>query len=248
MVVEFAIPIILTSAAISKTSIRAVFDENYPVRKPPCYVSIIIPAWREPKEFLLTATMSLRNQNIVKAFPDMFEFILVDGIDYLDEVRHLYDKVLHAPPGKLNARNVATKEAKGCIIVSVDADTYYPPNWLNLMLEPYHHDPNVVATTSTKYFEFIDYATALLKPFFHGNRVSGRASTFKKWAFKALGGFRIAGIDQRNAEQMVLEEEIMFKRRLEQLGKVVFVNAPVIHLGEEAPWKMMAGRGIRVEG
>ena len=240
-----AIPIVLLSSYVSKKSFEAVFDYNYPVTKPPCLVSIIIPAWKEPKNFLLTATMSLKNQNIVQKYPDMFEFILVDGVDYLDEVKHLYDMVLHAPPGKLNARNLATQKAHGCIIVSVDADTYYPPNWLNLMLEPYHSDPNVVATTGSKYVEYADWVAGIIKPVVYGNRITGRASTFKKWAFEAVGGFRTEGINQRNAEEMVVEEELLFKKRLEQLGRVVFVNAPVIHLGEEAPWKMMGGRGIR---
>ena len=243
MVAELAIPVVILSALSAKGAVRRVFDENAPVVRPPAKVTIIIPAWKEPKEFVMTTIASLKNQNVVKAYPEMFEFIFVDGVPYVDEIRPLVDKVLHAPRGKLKARDLATREASGDIIVSVDADTYYPPNWLNLVLQEFHK-PGVVAVTTSKYFGEFEPVLNLAKPLYFGSLMLGRGSAYWKWAYYAVGGFDTSK-DNGTIEEIWLEEEAGFYQRLKHLGEVVYVDAPVIHLGEEAPWQMMAGRGLR---
>jgi hypothetical protein len=68
--------------------------------------------------------------------------------------------------------------------------------------------------------------------------MSGRGSTFLRHAYFKTGGFRL-NINQRNVRELLLEEEVAFKKRLERVGRVVLVNAPVIHLGGTAK------RGLR---
>jgi len=75
----------------------------------------------------------------------------------------------------------------------------------------------------------------LWKHVVYSNKMLGRGSAYRKWAYFSAGGFNL-DVDRLYLETgdiylLVQEEEIGFKKRLEKIGRVVYVNAPVIHMG-----------------
>ena len=217
----------------SSASWRRVFDSDYPVSPPPGRVSVVVPGWCEPPWLLWTSLSSLRSQRVVAEYPSLFEYIFVGctGVD-LDIPRSLGYRILCAPRGKLNARHLGTLHSTGDIIVAADADSYYPPNWLTLLLEPFS-DPGVVATTTPTWQGWLEPAVYYLKLLVYANKMSGRGSAYRREAYFKTGGFNLA-VDQSNIRELQLEEEILFHRRLTEAGRVVYVDAPVIHLGGAA--------------
>jgi glycosyltransferase involved in cell wall biosynthesis len=169
----------------------------------------------------------------VQHYPDLFEFIFVgcEGVD-LNIPASLGYKILCAPRSKLYARHTGIVNSKGDIIVSVDCDCFYPPNWLNLVLQPFH-DADVVGVSTTTWQGNWEYFVSLLKLAEYSNRMSGRGSAFLKAAYFRTGGFNL-GINQRDIKTLLYEEEVNFKQRLERVGRVVLVDAPMIHLGGTA--------------
>jgi hypothetical protein len=111
------------------------------------------------------------------------------------------------------------------------------------MLKPYR-DRSVVGTTSTTWQRGLELFTALLKQLEYSQRMSGRGSTFLREAYFKVGGFNLDAdrvwLEARDIRVLLYEEEVDFKSRLEGLGKVVLVNAPVIHLARSG-----VGRGLR---
>jgi len=215
------------------------FNANAPVVRPPGKVSIIVPVWNEPEEFVMAALQSLHNQNIVRAYPYLFEFIIVDGVPYVNKLRK-YGKVIHAPPGKLVARDKAIRTATGDIIVSVDADCIYPVNWLNQVLAPFHDAGVVGVSTTSRWLGPLEVVFHIPKRIFYSNVMSGRGSAFRRDAYFKIGGFNTKR-KYLSIDELQLEEEVGFMQRLKQVGKVVLVDAPVIHLGGVK----MEGRGLR---
>jgi cellulose synthase/poly-beta-1,6-N-acetylglucosamine synthase-like glycosyltransferase len=220
-----------------------VFSLEPPV-KPPRKVSVVVPAWHEPDHLLFASLSSLRSQTVVQAYPRFFDFILVgcDGIN-LSIPRRLGFRVLCSSRGKLKARHLGIEASEGEIIVASDADSFYPPNWLNLMLRPFYQ-PDVVAVSAPTWFGALEPLVQVPKNLHYSSKLSGRASAFLKKAYYLSGGFNLSVDDvyERTKDTSVLveEEEINFFNRLRKFGKIVFVNAPVIHLGHKT------GRGLYV--
>jgi len=121
------------------------------------------------------------------------------------------------------------EKARGNIIVSVDADTFYPPNWLNLMLRWFKR-PSVVGVVAPRLVNpeenvLASYASAFLSlvdvgPFLAGGmRTPGQGVAFYREAYFEVGGFDLT-INQLNVHEMVREEEIRFAMKLRRLGRV----------------------------
>lgn len=205
-------------------------------------VSIIIPSYNE-ESFIETAILSLRDQSIIHNYPYLFEFILADSqsTDKTVEIAEPYvDKIILSPRGKLTARNIAIDSANGNIIVSVDADTFYPHHWLNTILKPFRDlkYQNVVGVNGStidksiigvpgpirNILEFVDIIR-------YPSKMLGRNSAFYKHAYYMIGRFD-ESINQFNIESMLDEEEIGFGERLSKIGRVVHkINASCVHLG-----------------
>ena len=204
-----------------------VFKPNTPTFKPPP-TSIIVPTLNE-EAYILNALSSLENQNIRLRHPQQFEVIVVDGgsNDKTVQLAERHAKVLTVPIGKLTARHIGTLNAKGNIIVGTDADTLYPPNYLNLVLRHFRN-PNVVGVCSPRLFgrdanllvNTVGIWAALRDGLF-GQRMPGSNSTFLKTAYFETGGFNLT-INQRNSAEMVAEEEYAFPNRLKRFGTVVW--------------------------
>lgn len=206
---------------------------------PPAKVSIVIPAWKESDQFLEASLSSIKVQNIMQAYPELFETIFVgcEGIN-MNIPNKYADKVLCAPRGKLLARHMGIENSTGDIIVATDSDSYMARNWLNLMLKPFY-DPGVVAVAGTTWENMLEPLLAIPKLAYYSNLMSGRNSAFRKEAYYATGGFDLA-TNPGNMRDMQQEEEYSFRKKLNALGNVVLVDAPVFHMAWE-----MKGRGIR---
>jgi cellulose synthase/poly-beta-1,6-N-acetylglucosamine synthase-like glycosyltransferase len=196
------------------------------VRKPNGKVSIILPSLSIDKYLINKVMGSIFKSNVVIEYPDSFEYILVTD-PYFDDVDdfNYFDKIIKAPLGKLTARDIAIRQASGDIIVAIDVDRVYNRNWLNEMIKPFN-DSNVVGTTSFIIYHFITTPfNTIPKLFWYANKMDGGGSAFRKDAYLKIGGFNL-NINQLDWKWMIQEEEVLFKKRLEQVGKVVFVPVP----------------------
>lgn len=210
-------------------------------------VSIIVPSYNE-EQFIKRAVLSIKNQTIIQEYPDYFEIILADSSSTDNTVpiaEPFVDRVINTPRGKLTARNLAILQSKGNIIVSVDADTFYPPFWLNTLLRPFndltYDDPsNIIGVVGSTYDNSIPMIPApvrnvieLFERFLlHPNQMVGRNSTFYKHTFYLADIFDDINTNQFNVSSMVKEEEVGFGERLSSLGTIVTkFNANCIHLG-----------------
>lgn len=228
----------LTTSGILESKMKE-YDTD--VLHPIDTISIVMPSYNE-ELFIASAASSVREQSIIQEFPEMFEFLLVDSgsTDKTVELAEPFvDKVIIAPRGKLTARNIAINEAKGNIIVSVDADSYYPYHWLNTLLETFNfrHNLSVVAVSGSTFDRVLP--NALYLPAWHlfyylhlgRNFIVGRNSAYYKHAHYLAGGFN-EGIDQFDFWKVIREEESLFGQRLSQFGKVTYrLDASCYHLG-----------------
>lgn len=204
-----------------------VFNWNSPIKKP-LKTTMVIPTLNE-EAYIQETLASLENQNVKVAYPEKFETLLVDSgsEDQTIALAERYPvKIISAPKGKLTARHIGVMRAKGDVIVGVDADTYYPPNYLNLVLRHFH-DPRVVGVTSPRLYRrdsnLIINAAVIwsnLLEGFVGRRMPGSNSTMSKKAYIETGGFNLA-INQFDARAMIKEEEYLFPDRLRRIGKVI---------------------------
>jgi glycosyltransferase involved in cell wall biosynthesis len=193
-------------------------------------VSIVTTCWYETNAVMETALKSLHNQNVILARPSQFEFITI-GCDHVDMIlASKYSNRTACVNGKLTARDTGIRMASGDIIVAVDCDCKFPPNFINLLIDPFKN-PDVIAVQG-----LTDHGSPLIEivgqlPLrrWYQQRISGRASAFRRSAYFALGGFDLS-INQKDMDAMVNEEEVGFRQKLQSLGKVVDSNAVSYHL------------------
>jgi glycosyltransferase involved in cell wall biosynthesis len=109
------------------------------------HFSVVIPALNE-EEVLPACLESMRGQD----FDGTFEVIVVDNgsTDDTAAVAHRYDAVVVSEPtrGVCHARQAGTDVARGAIVVSTDADTVVPSDWLSRIADVFSRCPEVVAT------------------------------------------------------------------------------------------------------
>jgi hypothetical protein len=108
-------------------------------------------------------------------------------------------------------------------------NTFYPPNWLNLVLRWFRH-PNVVGVVTPRLVDptenlVVSYISTWMTlmdvgPLLAGGmRAPGQGMAFYKQAYFDVGGFDL-NINQRNVHEMVREEEIRFAMKLRRLGRL----------------------------
>jgi glycosyltransferase involved in cell wall biosynthesis len=105
--------------------------------------SVVVPAYNE-EAFLPETLRSLRHQN----YPGTYEIIVVDNnsTDATAEIARSFGvRVVDEPaPGVCQARQRGLVEAVGEVVISVDADTIYPPDWLARIDASFASRPGVV--------------------------------------------------------------------------------------------------------
>ena len=239
----------LSTATLYKFMTARVFDKNAVVAEPP-FTSIVMCTLNE-ENFIRDTLESLEDQNVRRKYPDNFELILIDSNseDRTVEIAESYGwTVFQAPRGKLTARHIGMEKAQGQVIVSVDADTYYPPNWLNLILGHFS-GVQVVAVSAPRIGKpeeagiltvfSVWLAVVDIGPI-GGMRLPGQSCAVRKEAYFEVGGFNL-DINQLDVHEMVREEEIIFGIKLRRIGRVI-VNwqAPVFTSARRC---MFVGKG-----
>lgn len=233
---------VLGTLATSSMIEKSMKDYDTDIQPPIDSVSIIVPSYNE-ELYIETTLLSLISQSIIHNYPEYFDLTLVDSqsTDKTVEIaKHYVDDILITPRGKLTARNAAIESAKGNLIVSVDADTFYPIHWLNTLLKPFRDSKyqNVVGVNGSTIDKSITGVPGPIRNVLelvdivrYPNKMLGRNSAFYKYAYYLAGRFD-ESINQFNMQSMVAEEEIDFGGRLSKIGRVVHkINASCIHLG-----------------
>jgi glycosyltransferase involved in cell wall biosynthesis len=215
---------------------------------PPAKVSLQLAAYNE-EAWIGRALESLNNQNIVLAYPEYFEKIVVDSgsTDRTAEIAESYGwTVLQVPRGKLNARDKAIRTTTADIVVGLDADCIYPMNSLNMLLIHFHN-PDVVGVsgstvwTDTLFMRLGSFWNEALAYTYMHPRMLGRLSAFRRGAYFQVGGFNL-NINQFNLVEMFTEEEFNFWRKLSKVGRCVHELRAVVYASTRRFWCPIAGR------
>ncbi|MFW6153450.1 MAG: glycosyltransferase family 2 protein, partial [Halobacteriota archaeon] len=110
-------------------------------------VTLVVPTLNEER-YLPTALGDLEAA-IQACSEHVFEVLVVDS-DSEDATRRIarehpiVDEVRTAGPGILTARHEGYVRASGDVVVSLDADTRYPPSFLEALLDPFVVEEDVV--------------------------------------------------------------------------------------------------------
>ncbi len=114
--------------------------------------SIIVPAYNEAA-YLATTLRSLQEQD----YPGAYEIIVVDN-NSTDQTAALAASfgvrvVLEREQGVCAARQRGSEVAVGEILVSTDADTIYPPDWLRTVDEVFRRSDSIVGVAGPCRYE-----------------------------------------------------------------------------------------------
>jgi glycosyltransferase involved in cell wall biosynthesis len=125
--------------------------------------SVVVPAYNEAG-FLGDALTSLQHQQVAGGF----EVIVVDN-NSTDETanvaaRHGARVVHESRPGVCSARQRGTLEARGDIVVSTDADTIHPDDWLARLDETFRSHPDAVAVAGPCRYQDPPWWAAVFPP------------------------------------------------------------------------------------
>jgi len=186
--------------------------------------------YHEEPQMISETLASLQQQNVVMEYPEAFEFVIIgtDGDStFVAEEWEPCATVLSAPRGKLNARHLGALETGADIILSVDADSFYPRNWANKMLEPLGENVGTTASAIDAPFEPLMYFMKLLE---YRGRMLGRGCAYWRRAYFDSGAFDLS-VDQRDIRTLNREEEWDWRTRLNEIGRVSFQDVPMLHRG-----------------
>jgi len=216
---------------IAAIGLRASLEHGdlYQYKGTPPLTSIIIPTYNE-ELYIRKVVNSILNQPLIKKYPSRFELVLVDSGSNDKTVKiakPLVDRVILAPRGKLTGKDIGVRAARGNIIVCVDADLYFPPRWIDKMLRHYL-DPEVVGVKGIYISSFQNGKGVILETlsvpfevFARRKQMVGGNNSFRRKAYIKCGGYNL-NVNQLRWESIEPEEEWLFPKRLEKIGKVVF--------------------------
>ncbi|KKS97965.1 MAG: glycosyl transferase [Candidatus Gottesmanbacteria bacterium GW2011_GWA2_43_14] len=192
-------------------------------------LSVVIPTLQEEK-YLKIALDSLKKQT----FKD-FEIIIADGgsKDKTVAIAKKYtDKVFVFDGANVClSRDKGTRLAEGDIIAGADADTFYPENYLETVLQVFDKNKDASAMSGKIYFYncpwwwkpvwWIFYSLFEAIYIFTGKVVYAPALNlaFRKSAFLKVNGY--------NTKLDFGGDEIDFLMRLKQAGKIHYITKPV---------------------
>lgn len=186
------------------------------------YFSIVIPAWNEAKH--IHKTLESINQ---QSFTD-YELIVVDNnsTDGTSAEAKKYGAIvyLEKQKGVAFARQKGFMEAHGEVIVSTDADTLHPKDWLEKIAKAFKNDSSLVALGGIAYLnsgpktarffaKYFYYPFVVIDKIFSGGwNLSGFSLAVRKDAFLKIGGFDTS---------LHIGEDIDLSKKLRSVGKVV---------------------------
>jgi len=187
------------------------------------FVSMVVTTLNEER-YIEPCLKALKNQTY-----DNKEIIVVDSKskDKTVEIARRYaDKIIVQDCIIPAGRNLGAKEARGNILLFVDADVTLSPNWINIVL-PHLHEDKVIAVygdllpNEMKLKSWLAYAREELSNLFL-RRIRmpcfgklGTAVAIKKVAFKKVGGF---------AEEYACCDDVNLSLRLREYGRMKFIR------------------------
>lgn len=186
-------------------------------------VSVIVPAFNEEKNLHHTL-QTLRDQS----YPHI-ELIVIDNnsTDATGEIARQFTSqvFLEERPGYMSAAFRGAQEASGELITFCDADTRYPPDWLERVVSVFMQRSDIVAVYGT----CITYDASKLQNIFNWTVYTGLIlSSRYLWRFDNTSGFNFvikrsaydqAGGYDPNYRRM--SPDIQLGRRLRRLGPLV---------------------------
>lgn len=146
-------------------------------------VTIVIPAYNEA-ENILTTLCSITQNTTLKSV----EVIVVNN-NSTDDTAALVSAtgvpcITELTPGVKHARNAGLMAAKGKYIINADADSIYPPTWIDTMIDPLEAD-NGIALSYGK-FAFLPTGNTPRFVYCMYESVADILRLYKKW-FKEEG-------------------------------------------------------------
>ena len=183
---------------------------------------MVIPAYNEA-DYLPAALRSLRAQ----AFPGAVEVIVVDNGSTdgtADLARRLGARVVEErAPGVCAARQLGTLAARGEIVVSTDADTVHPPDWLSRLHARFAADPATVAVAGPCRYADPPWWAAVVPPlWFAGLAVLHDRLGRVGYITATNVAFRRAGFPGYDVRLTQGGDEADLLRRLRRWGRVVW--------------------------
>lgn len=209
-------------------------------------VSVVIPAYNEEK-IISKCLDSLCTQNTRQRF----EVIVVNNnsTDQTEKIVKSYGNkldikvVFEKYKGRGWARFAGFQTARGDIILSTDADTLVPKDWIE-KLSSLLADKDIVAVTGPcriydcSPFEntVLNYSnllgTFLFNIFFRHYWISGYNFAIRKEAYIKSGGFN---------PKLNAQEDVDLGFRVKNFGKIKYINLPVIFSGRRFRGNLLRG-------
>ncbi|RDI92548.1 glycosyl transferase [Thermosipho africanus Ob7] len=209
-------------------------------------ISIIVPVLNEEK-ILENTLKSIINQSYKN-----FELIVVDNgsTDRSVEIASKYTNnvLFESKKGSIHAMSKGFKNATGDILVTCDADSIYPENYLEKIVKSFMRDSKVCAVygpfsliEENKFKNFFTILTYILLDFlsrlFTKTYIVGAANfAIKKEAYEKVGGY--------DTKSNLASQDFRLAKKLSKVGKVKFVPSLIVktsnrRLKEEGFFKSM---------
>ena len=195
---------------------------------PQTYISVIVPAYNEAA-VLADCLRSIHSQQTVRPF----EVLVVDNastdataaIAVTAGARLVYAAV----KGVCAARQAGLSAAYGQVIVSADADTFYPPGWLAAIERQFTEHPDMSGLIGTYRFPEAYVMNSLLAAWEHMSLRLHYAYGWQPYVAAANLAFRKESLASYDPRLGSGGDELFVVRKLRQHGHVIFdVSNPVL--------------------
>ncbi|SHH30682.1 glycosyltransferase family 2 protein [Thermosipho atlanticus] len=193
-------------------------------------ISIVVPVLNEEK-ILENTLKNIRQQSYKN-----YELIVVDNGSTDNSVniaKKFADKILfEEKKGSINAMTTGFKNAKGEIIVNCDADSLYPTNYLEKIVEAFNKSEKIVAVYGplvfiengkiSNFFTLLGYTIAdFLSKVFTNTYIVGAANfAIKKEIYDKVGGY--------NTNSNLASQDFRLAKKLSKHGKVKFIPSLIV--------------------
>ncbi|REA57059.1 glycosyltransferase family 2 protein [Dyadobacter luteus] len=207
-------------------------------------VSVVVPVWNEQDNIFRTISSLTASTTRYKT-----ELILINNnsgdntqrvLDHLGTLNYFQEK-----QGTPYARQMGLDKAKGRYFLCADADTLYPPQWIDLMVEPMARDQNVTGVYGRYSFIppagsarfglwFYEQITSMIIRIRQNKReylnVYGFNMGFVTKVGQETGGFNVVGDrkynDVKGADYQNDAEDGRMARNLKTRGSLFLVTNP----------------------
>lgn len=186
--------------------------------------SVVIPCYNEAN-FIADTLRSLKNQTT----DESFEIIVVDNncTDESASIAQSYGArvVYEKNPGVCWARQTGTKEAKGEIIISTDADTQFSSDWLEKIDSTFKNNDKILAVGGPcRYYDGPWWGSFYTHFLFSGSYLYQFISGHPFYITATNFAFKKSAWDSYEVNQMQGGDELGLLHDLKKKGKVSFNN------------------------